>query len=408
MKKEILLLGLLSQLTTLIFSQNWTNYNQNNSGLSDNGVSTITVDNNDVVWIGASGCGFNYGLNRFDGSTWSNYVTTNSGLASDAVQRVIADSNNNVWISYAYCGNGLTKFDGTTWTTYNTSNSNIPSNIVMDLFIDSNNDLWLACNGLTKFTGTSFINYMYNPLVSAIYIKDSLAYATSENLGLYKFNISDSTTTHYTTSNSNIPSMNFGTLAIDQNGILWMGCQYNFPGSTGGIATFNGNNFTAINPFTNSGTWVYYNQSIAVDQLNNIWVSNRCEGLYKYDGVIWTQIGANMPQTGCAGFVYADHYNRIWYGEVSSGVWTNTPNVGITQLSASESVNLFPNPTNSIITIVLNNSRTIKVFNMLGKIEIEKNFTLIPNRKVELDVSFLSAGIYFIQVGNEVRKFVKE
>ncbi len=413
MKKIILLLLQFWIFSFSAISQNWTNYNQTNSGLSNDGVTSISVDNSDAVWIGASnGCAFQYGLNKFDGTNWTHYDHTNSGLVSDAVWRVITDQNNNVWITY-YCGGmGLTKFDGTNWITYDTTNSNLPSDLIADLFIDNNGELWLACNGITKFNGTSFINY-YSGLPASdffttLLIDGNIVYAVGENLGLYVYDTISNSIVIYNPTNSNIPSTCFGTLCKDLNGLLWMGSNYDFNGSTGGIATFDGNTFTAINPFSSTYTWVYYNQSIAIDQTNNIWVSNRCEGLYKYDGTSWTKMGANLPQSGCAGFVYADHNNRIWYGEVYSGVWTNTPTVGIAQQSINESVNLFPNPTNSVITVHLYNNTNIKVFNVLGKIEIEKDFTFIPNRKVDLDVSFLSAGIYFIKAGNEVRKFIKK
>ncbi len=410
MKRE-LLSAFICLFTVFGFSQNWTNYSETNSGLSDNVISSIAIDNNNVAWISATnGCAFQHGLNKFDGTNWTHYSTANSGLVSNAVTRVVTDQNNTVWITYACEGYGITKFDGTTWTTYNTSNSNIPSNGVKDLFVDNNNSLWLLCNGITKFTGTSFINYMVNPNPSqghyfnTLYVKNNIVYAVGNGVGLIKYNTTNNTFTQYTTTNSNIPGDFFSTLAMDQNGKLWMGGYWSWKG----VATFDGTTFTGTNPFSSMYTWVYYNQSIAVDQSNNVWVSTRSQGLYKFDGISWTPVAANLPQDGCAGFVYADQSNRIWYGEVFSGIWTNTPFLGVNEHSSTENITLFPNPVNSVLTITGVNPTTIKVFNVLGQMQLEKSYDIVTDGKIELDVSALSSGVYFINLSGEVKKFIKE
>lgn len=425
MTKKIILQALFCFIMTQSFCQSWTNYNDTNSGLSNNLVSSISIDKNDNVWISASnGCSDQHGLNKFDGTNWIHYDQTNSGLVSDAVCRVITDQNNNIWITYFCGGMGLTKFDGINWTTYNTSNSNLPSNWVADLFVDSNNALWLASNGITKFNGTSFINYFPNPdslyPVTALYVADSIVYATGGNLGLYKFNIPNSAITQYTTVNSNIPSMHFGTLALDQNGILWMGSQDGFQGSMGGgIATFDGNTFTALNPFASNYTWVYYNQSIAVDQSNNIWVSTRSEGLYKYNGSNWIHIGANLPQNGTAGFVYVDHFNKIWYGDTYSGVWTNNLTLSTSDQSTVEKINIYPNPVIGLLTFDLKPNKPqkfdVQIYNTSGQLILRKEFNVnktITTGPNTINVADLSNGIYFIKIITDEKtisqKFVKQ
>ncbi|HKR04967.1 MAG TPA: T9SS type A sorting domain-containing protein, partial [Bacteroidia bacterium] len=77
----------------------------------------------------------------------------------------------------------------------------------------------------------------------------------------------------------------------------------------------------------------------------------------------------------------------------------------INQISNSQSsILIYPNPTNAVLSLSLNHEENIAVTNLLGEIVLQKT----TEGKVELDVSFLSAGIYFIKAGNEVRKFVKE
>ncbi len=65
---------------------------------------------------------------------------------------------------------------------------------------------------------------------------------------------------------------------------------------------------------------------------------------------------------------------------------------------------IYPNPTNTILNLFVNEKENIIITNLLGEIVLQKTV----EHNVELDISFLSSGIYFIKAGNEVRKFVKE
>ncbi|MEO8148325.1 MAG: T9SS type A sorting domain-containing protein [Bacteroidia bacterium] len=82
-----------------------------------------------------------------------------------------------------------------------------------------------------------------------------------------------------------------------------------------------------------------------------------------------------------------------------------TETTSINQIFNPESSFLiYPNPTNSNLNFVLNQSKNIIITNVLGEIVLQKKV----DGKAELDVSFLSTGIYIIKAGNEVRKFAKE
>jgi hypothetical protein len=68
------------------------------------------------------------------------------------------------------------------------------------------------------------------------------------------------------------------------------------------------------------------------------------------------------------------------------------------------SISIYPNPTSSKLRFFLNKIENIIITNIIG----EYLLTTIGKGNIELDVSFLSAGIYFIKIGNETRKFVKK
>jgi ligand-binding sensor domain-containing protein len=130
----------------------WSNYTTSNSSLPSDYVGTVTVDNNDVLWLNCRdpqypdkmGAEFGLGLTRFDGNTWTTYNRNNSPLPSDCFWDVQVDADNRLWIATA--GDvGLVCYDGLTWKTYDTDNSGIALNEVTKITIDSRRDLiWLT------------------------------------------------------------------------------------------------------------------------------------------------------------------------------------------------------------------------------------------------------------------------
>ncbi len=69
---------------------------------------------------------------------------------------------------------------------------------------------------------------------------------------------------------------------------------------------------------------------------------------------------------------------------------------------------IFPNPCHHLIKLNVNYGATVVILNLFGEIVLQLPYSNINRENVELDVSLLSSGIYFINVGNKVGKFVKE
>lgn len=147
--------------------ETWTTYNKSNSSLSET-VQCMAFDSSNRLWCGT----FGSGLFCFDGTRWSNYTTSNSSLPSDYVGTVTVDNNNVLWLNCrdpqypdkmgAEFGLGLTRFDGNSWTTYNHNNSPLPSDCFWDVQVDADNRLWIATAGdvgLVCFDGTAWTTY---------------------------------------------------------------------------------------------------------------------------------------------------------------------------------------------------------------------------------------------------------
>jgi len=104
----------------------------------------------------------------------------------------------------------------------------------------------------------------------------------------------------------------------------------------------------------------------------------------------------NQSYTATASGSYAVVVNNTFCSDTSQCL-----NVTITGLDASiseNSISIFPNPTNNILTIEFNAAvnetiNSLTIYNMLGQVELIES-----NGKVEVDVSTLQAGVYFIKI----------
>ena len=150
--------------------ETWMAYNKSNSSLTKT-VQCMAFDSNNRLWCGT----FGSGLFCFDGTRWSNYTTSNTSLPSNYVGTVTVDNNNVLWLNCrdprypdkmgSEYGLGLTRFDGNACTTYNHNNSPLPSDCFWDVQVDADNRLWLAAAGdlgvvgLTCFDGTEWTIY---------------------------------------------------------------------------------------------------------------------------------------------------------------------------------------------------------------------------------------------------------
>lgn len=163
-------------------------------------------------------------------------------------------------------------------------------------------------------------------------------------------------------------------------------------------------------------------KTLCLDYLNNVYVTG-----YSFDGDIYIftiKYDTNGDTLWVAPFRYnatsrseayhcsCDLYNNVYLSGIHkdySGMGSLITlkygsTVNVEELVSNNDFVLYPNPTNSKLNLFLKNKVNIVVTNILGEIVLQRTAA----GKVELDVSFLSAGIYFIKAGDEVRKFVKE
>ena len=107
-----------------------------------------------------------------------------------------------------------------------------------------------------------------------------------------------------------------------------------------------------------------------------------------------------------------ENYNA---GAASEPLEVKTEEVGIDNISQNGKLQVYPNPTTgefSVFSFQLsdvgsNNIRQIEIFDAAGRI-VHRVPCTVNRATVEIDISHLSNGIYFVKVGNEIVKIVKK
>ncbi len=103
-----------------------------------NYVFSLVVASDDSVWAGTWGAG----VSHFDGETFTNF-TVADGLAGDIVYSLTIDKDDVLWIG---TNGGLSRFDGVRWSTF-TRADGLASNDVYAVTIDPEGKVWAGTRG---------------------------------------------------------------------------------------------------------------------------------------------------------------------------------------------------------------------------------------------------------------------
>src|SRR5690606_32631173 len=107
----------------------WVVFNTSNSGIQDNQVTALSIDNNGVKYVGTN----SGGLSLYDDLTWINYNHSGSGLPADNILSVNTDSESVKWVGTI---SGLVKLENEQLTQVNTASCGLPQNSVSKVAID--------------------------------------------------------------------------------------------------------------------------------------------------------------------------------------------------------------------------------------------------------------------------------
>lgn len=351
--------GTSSGLAAIETSTNQVSYyNTLTSGLSNNNITCLASDNENVLWIGStdSYCD-STGLIMYDGNTWIHYTTENSGLCNNDIRSLYQDNDGNLWIgtnhglskrtsngswvSYTSggvpydpitCldmdnsgnlwmgteGSGIYKFDGTNWTMWAEYNSEIPSDEITDIEVAGNGHVWIATQyGIAEFDGSGFITYNYynsnltcNGVFSLDFDTNGTLWVATE-CGIYKYD--GSTWVKYDESNSGLPDGSARAILAGAGNIIWTGISKRYCEGGSSLASFNGSDWL-ISDISQTPIYCNYINSVALRDSSVIWAGGY-NNLMRFDGQNWTNYNVyNSLLPGSVSSLAIDSSDKVWIG----------------------------------------------------------------------------------------------
>jgi ligand-binding sensor domain-containing protein len=249
-------------------------YNQSGSGLIDDHINCISVDNRNNKWIGTD-----QGISIFDGFEWQT-ITRDDGISSNKIKTIVFTEDN---LAYIGTDKGVDIYDISAQKVIKSlrERDGLANNIVTSLAVDSENTLWIgSIGGVNMYDGEH---------VSELHAPDSISLTWINSIAANGKNIwigSDKGLTYYDGDSYNFFDKNHKLLSNEikdistVNDSVW-------------IATDN-----AITLYTN-GAFKHFQKSNSELLFNN----------YK---IIWTNDNGNT---------WAGNYKGI--SKYSSGNWSN-------------------------------------------------------------------------------------
>ena len=395
---------------------NWTNY------LSGENINTIAIDTQNNVWVGTGLYygGLEHGIFKFDGNSWTNFTTSNSGLINNAVFAISIDNQGNKWFG---TNGGLSKFDGTNWITYNYSNSGLVNNYVKAIALDNQGDKWVGTNG-----GVSELSNCGIPPVENICFVEFDSATTKNSINwTNNLPVNVDSIKIYVEVSTNVWSL-IGSVSSNQNHFIDINSNpfsqsYSYKITTidtcGTESDYSSSHTTitllaAYDQGSNAYgfTWSAYN-GLPVPNYNLYGImANGTETLIgsvpgnqyffnyanPYAGFVHYFIGFNTPSCN----------SKTDYLVKSN--WVQSP-TGIYELTGFNNlIKTYPNPANEIITIESaitgNQDFIVSIKDIQGQELLNEkiNFSLSHS----INVSSLSNGIYFLTLQNEKENYLSK
>jgi len=180
------------------------------------------------------------------------------------------------------------------------------------------------------------------------------------------------------------------------------------PNGLGGIykTTNRGSSWTKLTGTTiDRVTSLTFNPSNA----NQVFITTEGQGLW-----MSSNINSGVPTFSIVSAYPFQQPERVFFNPfIPSEMWVTSfgngmkvgslLSTGVTEFSDAKDLQIFPNPTNGVVTIVNAEAKQVKVFNTIGQ-EVFANE--LQNGETQIDLSFLETGIYFVVCGEKKTKIV--
>ncbi len=299
--------------TDLSLHREWSSFNTGNSGIPQNNVRLVVVEESGIVWLGMQ----DSGLVRFDGAAWSVYTTGNSVLPGNMVYGLCRDKDGSIWVGTF---SGVVKVHNGIWTDYTINNGAIPARPITDISIDSSGNRWFGdAQGCIKYDGTdwSLSQYlethpMYGVNAITVDIQGALLVGAQYGLFIHSQNGWDRVPVAFLVPENSI----IHDITVDKKNVAWCATNY-------GVFTYANDTWTVYDSVT-AGLPGNAIKSVVVDPWDNIWIGTQGEGSIAKIGVVsGTYTAANTPVLQGAGAIQCiavEKKNRVYFATERNGL----------------------------------------------------------------------------------------
>lgn len=174
----------------------------------------------------------NIGLAKYEGTQWKIFDTKNSGLKDNYVSCIAVDNLNRIWAASSVVG--MAVFDGSNWISYTINEINLPGigGGVLAIHVSNDGKVWVATNRypgpggpLICFDGNNWSFAANNAFGVRVYQSicssgDKVFFGSKTGMGILS---RDGTTKFVNYGNIYLDYLWINSLTVDNNGNLWLG-----------------------------------------------------------------------------------------------------------------------------------------------------------------------------------------
>ena len=349
---------------------------------------------------------------KWDGTTWSvlsigipsftvlgPYDTVGTHISSLAVY------NNELYVSGSFASAGgipaadIAKWNGSSWSAVGAgiATSQDPTITSVDFLAAINGKLY-AGGDFENASGVTAVNIAAWDGSSWSALGVGIGNDTAGNGGVVS--IVNYNGEVYTTYLGVDPNYTPAFIIERWDGITW----HNVVGGPGTGTYFNGYVFTMY-PFNGNLVAAGYFSLIG---------GTYAYSLAQYDGTSWSAMGIGTDSSEYYSLVnYNNHLYLGGYYSTVGGIpapsvaeYTCATSSGINEVSAADEVHLFPNPTNGIINISVENLQSkgsIQIYNLLGQKVLQAD---LNTDKTEINLAGQAAGTYLYHISGKNAEFI--
>lgn len=273
-------------------------------GLNGSDQKTICQTQAGYLWFGSSSGG---GICRYDGKSFVTFME-NEGLVYSEVNDIVEDRQQNLWIATKQ---GLSKYDGYSFTNFMVD---IDFNII-NIMEDSMGNVWLTTlnDSLLKYDGTDFLEFVFTESCFE-YSAESIVERNGQiwigtHCGLFRY---DGVSFTRFVEEDGLANRMVNQITKGKNNNLWLA-------TDSGFSKYDGKSFTNFSLPESFNDPVVLN--ILEDKSGLIWLGTEDNGLIQYDGKYFTCYRTNEGLTdNSITDLLEDNTGQLWVSTYNGGI----------------------------------------------------------------------------------------